>query len=341
MVPAEPALGVCGVCAGPMGEAFIAREQHLGLGDAFRYAACADCGTVQLIDPPASFDRYYPSGYYSYEVDALAARIAAEPWRTRLARRWVGAAMLRGGRAARLARRWRPWLTEDFPAWLEGEGARLGLRRDVRVLDVGCGAGAHLLQLASYGFERLEGVDAFLAGDIRHPGGVFIRRGELPAVSGRFDLVMFHHSLEHMPEPVAALRAAHRLLAPGGRLLVRIPVLGEAWRRYREDWVQLDAPRHRFLFPREAFLRAAAGAGFEPLSVRCDSGAFQFWGSEQYRLGIALNSPRSWQRDPLASPFSPAQVHDWAAQAEQLNAALEGDQACFLLRRVDEERNAA
>ena len=60
MVPAEPALGVCGVCAGPMGEAFIAREQHLGLGDAFRYAACSDCGTVQLIDPPASFHRYYP-----------------------------------------------------------------------------------------------------------------------------------------------------------------------------------------------------------------------------------------------------------------------------------------
>lgn len=321
----------CRLCTGPLHDRFIAHEQHLGLGEAFGYARCEACDLVQLVDEPRDMGRFYPEGYYAWTGTRVATQ-PAEPARTRFARRVVARALLRGGPAAALARRVRPWLAADFPPWLVGLGDALALRRGTPVLDVGCGAGAHLRAMARFGFDRLAGVDAFLPAAREAAPGVPIRQGTIETESGRYGLVMFHHSLEHMADPLGALRAARERLLPGGRLLVRIPVLGEAWRRYRAHWVQLDAPRHRFLFGVDGFVRAAAAAGLDTVAVRWDSTAFQFWGSEQYRMGLPLVAPGSHAREPGASPFDAARIAAWQAEAERLNAAADGDQACFVLR---------
>jgi len=326
---------LCRLCARPLREPFTALEQHLGLRVAFTYARCEPCDLVQLVGEPPDMSPYYPADYYAW------ARVAAgepvdEPARTRLARRLLARAMLRGGRVAAVARSARSWLAADFPAWLVGQGRTLGLRLDTPVLDVGCGAGTHLRAMARFGFSRLAGIDAYVPGDCEAAPGVPIRRGVLDDEQRRHGLVMFHHSLEHMADPVGALRSARERLLPGGSVLVRIPVLGAAWREYRADWVQLDAPRHLFLFGVDGFRRAARAAGLEAVSVRWDSNAFQFWGSEQYRMGIALADPRSHARDPGRSAFAPARIAGWQARAEQLNEAGEGDQACFVLRPVSD-----
>jgi SAM-dependent methyltransferase len=335
MRPAESAAASrgCRLCGGALGDGFVAREQHLGLLEPFGYARCEPCDVVQLVDEPADMGRFYPDGYYAWSGTAGAAS-GGEPARTRLARRLVARAMLRGGAAEALARRLRGWLAADFPAWLVGQGAALRLSLDTPVLDVGCGAGTHLRALARFGFSRLAGVDAYLPAPRDAAPGVPIHVGEIDAIGQPYGVVMFHHSLEHMRDPVGALRAAGERLLPEGRLLVRIPVLGAAWRVYGAHWVQLDAPRHRFLFGVDGFLRAARAAGLEAVSVRWDSGAFQFWGSEQYRMGIALAAAGSHARDPAGSPFDAAQIAAWQASAEQLNAAGDGDQACFVLRRA-------
>jgi SAM-dependent methyltransferase len=321
----------CRLCAGPLRDGLTAHEQHLGLGEAFTYARCDACDLVQLVDEPADMGRFYPEGYYAWS-GARVATPSVEPARTRLARRLIARALLRGGPAAALARRARPWLAADFPPWLAGLGDALGLRLGTPVLDVGCGAGAHLRAMARFGFRRLAGVDAFLPGEREAAPEVPIRCGTIETESACYGLVMFHHSLEHMADPLGALRAARERLLPGGRLLVRIPVLGAAWRQYGAHWVQLDAPRHRFLFGVEGFMRAAAGVGLDTLAVRWDSTAFQFWGSEQYRMGLALAAPGSHAREPARSPFDAARLAAWQADAERLNAAADGDQACFVLR---------
>ncbi len=321
----------CRLCGGPLREPFTALEQHLGLRVAFTYGRCEPCDLVQLIGEPPDMGRYYPSDYYAW-ARAAGSEPNDEPARTRLARRLMARALLRGGRAAALARRARSWLAADFPAWLTGQGRTLGLHLDTPVLDVGCGAGAHLRAMARFGFSRLAGIDAYVPGDREAAPGVPIRRGVLDDEKRRYGLVMFHHSLEHMADPVGTLRSARERLLPGGALLVRIPVLGAAWREYGAHWVQLDAPRHRFLFGVAGFRQAAGAAGLEVVSVRWDSNAFQFWGSEQYRMGIALAAADSHARDPSRSAFSPARIAAWQARAEQLNAAGDGDQACFVLR---------
>jgi trans-aconitate methyltransferase len=40
----------------------------------------------------------------------------------------------------------------------------------------------------------------------------------------RFDVIVHCHTLEHLPEPVVALRHLRSLLAPAGRLAVEVPL---------------------------------------------------------------------------------------------------------------------
>jgi 2-polyprenyl-3-methyl-5-hydroxy-6-metoxy-1,4-benzoquinol methylase len=109
-----------------------------------------------------------------------------------------------------------------------------------RILDVGCGAGALLDQLADLGFTKLMGADPFVASDVRTRRGVEIKKLRLSEVADKFDVIMFHHSFEHVTWPEQELRAARNRLDVGGRCIIRIPTpISEAWAVYRTDWVQL------------------------------------------------------------------------------------------------------
>jgi hypothetical protein len=138
-----------------------------------------------------------------------------------------------------------------------------------------------------------------------------------------------------MPDPAAALGEVRRLLRPGAFALIRIPLAGSfAWREYGPDWVQLDAPRHLHLHTLASMRLLAERASFEVDRVEFDSTGFQFWGSEQYRRGIALFDARSYAVAPRRAVFSPAEIGAFEVRAEELNRSGEADSACFYLRRV-------
>ncbi|MBK9945469.1 MAG: class I SAM-dependent methyltransferase [Kouleothrix sp.] len=101
-------------------------------------------------------------------------------------------------------------------------------RRDLQVLDAGCGTGGNALFLRRYG--NVAGIDlaaeALELGGPRLPG-VLARASvlELPFASGSFDLVTSFDVLYHraVPDERQALAEARRVLRPGGRLLIRLP----------------------------------------------------------------------------------------------------------------------
>jgi hypothetical protein len=145
---------------------------------------------------------------------------------------------------------------------------------------------------------------------------------------------MFQHSFEHLPDPQAALAAAARLLPPGGRCLIRLPLVSSyAWEHYGVDWVQLDAPRHFFLHSEESIRRLAAGAGLEILKIVYDSTAFQFVGSELYRRDIPLRSQTPDDVQLRATAFSREEIAAFERHARELNAETRGDQAAFYLTK--------
>jgi SAM-dependent methyltransferase len=304
----------CKVCGNEFGNrTHESREMMLGLGGSFTYLECSSCGCLALENRPADLAPYYPNDYSSFVRNEKGFRGLAKGLR-------VLSYFRRGSVFG-------AWLVRRYPRPDLASMARMNFPKTWRILDVGCGAGKLLLELSDLGYRNLTGVDPFVTATIRYPNGIEIRKCFLGEVEeGGWDLIMFHHSLEHIPDQFETLKSVAALLGPNGTCLIRIPVVGWAWENYQTDWVQLDAPRHFFLHTEKSFRLLAQAAGLKVIQVEYDSFEFQFWGSELYRRGITLKTagvPRRF--------FSAKEFRRFRRKSQELNAAGAGDQAVFVL----------
>ncbi len=144
-----------------------------------------------------------------------------------------------------------------------------------RVLDVGCSKGnfGGLLKrtrnVEVWGVEPVAAAAAEAAAKLdRVIEGVFNEETDLPMAG--FDTVIFNDVLEHLFDPVAALRQAHKLLKPGGVVVASIPnirhfqtlwkvVVQGDW-RYTSDGI-LDRTHLRF-FTRNSIIELFCEAGY-------------------------------------------------------------------------------
>ena len=328
---------VCGVSG--EGRLHAAREMFFGTREVFHYAECAACGTLQLQDAP-DLKRFYAADYYSFRpaqessgpfLKKYFKRPLGDFVRARAADYYCDRRRPRRNLAGRYFAEHMKRMVAGFPDYIKDAPVDLNIDRRSSVLDVGSGAGATLLTLRDFGFRDLTGVDPFLGSDILYANGVSVHKSELFDLARHFDLILANHSVEHVARPQALLEQTRRLLRRGRYAIVRVPVVNRAWREYGADWVQLDPPRHLFLFTAEGFAALARKAGFEVTAIAYDSTAFQFWGSEQYRRDIPLVDERSYFVNPHKSIFSERQIDEFTARAVELNKEGEGDQAAFYL----------
>lgn len=302
------------------GTVFTAREMYFGTRERFAYFECPHCGTVQIVAVPADLARHYPPAYYSFNAATPKPTSSIERYvRQVRTDAWLGN---RGGIAvllARLSKRPR------YLDWFDG----LALRPDSRIVDVGCGSGDLLLKLQRDGFEHVRGLDPYIAADIDYANGVTVRKRSLADDDECYDLIMLHHSFEHMMEPRAVMAQIAGHLAPGGHALIRLPIAGGyAWRTYREHWSALDPPRHLFLPTVRAMHLLAACAGLEIRRVFFDSDFGQFVASEAYANDIPMvELARQPQR-------SAAELSQLRRLADALNDRGDGDCGGFVLRRT-------
>ncbi len=300
----------------------MAREMMFGLRDTFEYIRCATCGALSLVRSPDDLGRYYPPDYYSFDTTVLKLRRSP----VMSAKRARAAVLLRvppSIRARLIAATRAPTLF----GWLGG----LGLTPGSRIVDVGSGNGILLASFAREGFTRLLGIDPYLDDDATL-GPIKLRKLTIDELAGRWDLLMFNHSLEHVPDPAATLQRARARLAPGGAILVRIPLAdGCAARHYGENWVGIDAPRHTLVPTHETMKILARRTGLRIKRVFYDTHAMHFWGSEQYLRDIPLLDDRSHCVDPAKSIFRATDIAHWEAKCQTLNQEGGADAAGFLL----------
>ena len=292
-----------------------------GLREEFRYLECGTCGCLQLLDIPRDFSKYYPPGYYSFQRQGLI--------KTFLRHQWSAYAY---GRINPVG-----WLvTQAFAsndAMISFE--RLGLAKSARILDVGCGAGNLLQDLQHLGFKNVSGLDPYLEADRVYDSGLTIYRKDISEMQGAFDLIMLHHSFEHMDTPWEVMKHLGRLLSPKGCGIIRVPVASSyGWKHYGVNWVHLDAPRHLFLHTRTSMDLLAKKAALSIDSVLFDGNEGGLWASEQYSRDIPLLDPRSYNCTKSKSIFSRDQIKQFKTMAADLNAKGEGDLACFYLRPI-------
>ena len=147
-----------------------------------------------------------------------------------------------------------------------------------RALDVGCAAGYFLRVLREQGWE-VAGVEPStsaraaaeraLGSEALH--GATLDEARLEPAS--FDLVSFWDVLEHLPDPLAALRTARRLLRPGGRVVIETQdVASPLSRLLGRRWHHFKHAEHLVHFHEGTLRRALETTGFEPLTMRAAPG---------------------------------------------------------------------
>ncbi len=169
-----------------------------------------------------------------------------------------------------------------------------------RLLEVGCGGGKMLKLMQNMGW-CVEGVDFDRSAvENAKAKGLKVHFGTLDVQKypeNHFDAVIMSHLVEHVHHPLGLLEESHRILKPGGHLVIMTPN-GESWGHglYGADWRGLEPPRHLYVFSIKALLRLTKKAGLQNLkawtSIR--GGSWLFIGSRSIRIkgSYVVGSPQ-------------------------------------------------
>ena len=315
----------CIICANTEGnEIFSIKELQLGLNETFQYQLCNNCGSMQLLDPPADFSRYYPNeDYYSFKMEMKELKKPGLFQLVKSTHILYGKNKLTGSLLSI------GYKVPEQYAWVKNAKAQ----PDDAILDVGCGNGSLLTRLYKMGFTNLTGIDPFI-NESHDYGPIKIFKKEIHDLEGSFDLIMMHHSLEHMFQPLQALQKAYSLLNKNKYLLVRIPVMGNyGWQHYKTYWCGLDAPRHIFIPSENGMRMLATEAGFEIEKVEYDSNNYVIWCSEQYLKGIPLHAAESWSINRNKSLFTKEKIKEFEQKIMNENKKNNGDTAAYYLKK--------
>jgi len=170
-------------------------------------------------------------------------------------------------------------VVDRFGTWLSRRAIlkAIGGRRNLAVLELGCGHRARNLLAIEDRARLLVGVDFNIAAEIKD------RRNftaiELPIDAAlqslqdrRFDLILLISVLEHLWEPLETLSKCHCMLASGGVLLINVPtwtgkVLLEhsAYRLGLSPREEMDD--HKMYYDKRDLWPIVVRAGFRPSSI--------------------------------------------------------------------------
>ena len=323
---------VCRLCKSEgRHQSHVFREMMFGSRKKFEYFECCDCGSLQIVDIPSDLSCHYPENYLGAPTEsttrsAMTVGGLRAFLRAQRSNHFLGQNNLLGWLVSKVGQDYFP-----YPwSWFQNAGVNV----NSAILDVGCGPGSLLHALVEQGFTHAVGQDLFQRWSFP---GVTLSNAPLDVLRGQYDLIMLHHSFEHMPDPAVALAKLKNLCALGGTILLRIPVAGcLAWKRYQADWYQIDAPRHLVIPSVMGLELLAQDAGLRIRQVEFDSTAYQFACSEQYRMDIPLKDPRSsFLRLASSGLFSDDEKSNFAELTRQANACCGGDQACFYLSHAE------
>lgn len=210
----------------------------------FRIVRCREDGLLFASPRPTDLSPYYDERYYKgamsclySDYDSFANSSLAGEWNTRL---------------------------EELERLRGGPG---------HLLDVGCATGQFLAQAAQRGWGGA-GVElsAWAAAQARTRAGVTVYEKGLPnddLPSATFDVVTLWDCIEHLSAPGKALEDIHRVLRPGGLLMLSTGAVPHRDPRVESQWYQ--PPWHLYYFADETIRHLLATRGFDVLHVRFEN----------------------------------------------------------------------
>jgi SAM-dependent methyltransferase len=214
-----------------------------------------DCGLIHLAPMPTEEQNRLAYANYGIHSERTTTPIAPR----RAPSKWV-----------RKLTRWHRRLAAD-PREKDQFLMYLRSVKPGALLEIGCGDGSRAVALARLGWqvEALE-LDEPAAQLARTRHGLTVHIGGLEGSdlgTDRFDAIVMNHVIEHLMRPREGMQKILRALKPGGRFVCVTPN-SESWgsRKYRQNWVGIDPPRHLHVF-NSASLRRLLSLDFGSVDV--------------------------------------------------------------------------
>ena len=175
----------------------------------------------------------------------------------------------------------RPTVVDRFGIWLSSRRVRtlVGDPAGKSIGDFGCGYNAEVARPFLDACAGLTLVDLRLAPALKAHPKVTAIEGRLPEAlaglaAGSFDVVLCNSVLEHLWQPQETLTAFHRLLKPGGILLLNVPNwLGKRFLEFSAFRLGLspaaEMDDHKAYYDPRDLWPLLVRAGFRPSRIRC------------------------------------------------------------------------
>jgi SAM-dependent methyltransferase len=317
---------ICRICGNSELNKFEANEMMLGTREAFEYAQCSACLTIQIVTIPRNLADYYPSDYYSFQLDNHS-NVYGKLKAKLIIKRDLAALKIRPSLLGTLIQKMRP---AEFDArYLASQFVyqKLIQNKDITIHDAGCGNGFFLQYFHDLGFKGISGSDPFLSKTISF-GDYVVHNKNLEDLESTFDVILLNHVIEHVTTPVNYLKEVYKKLNPGGECLVRTPMstcIG--FEKYGTVWVGLEPPRHLHIFDQDYFRKMAESVGFECYAIDFDMLSWHNEASEAYQRNISLVE---MEANP---PFSQEELSTFRKQAAEANASKRGDTVAYYLKK--------
>lgn len=283
----------CNLCASPaVTELFFSRDYRFATDvTEFRIVRCRRCGLVRMNPRPVEDDihRYYHDDFYRAEETPQQA-------------------------------------LQNMDSRLRAMARHVTRYPRGRLLDIGCFRGEFMEHLRVKHGWQVAGVEF----SQRPPNsyGLDIFYGDIagaPFKEASFDVVTVWAVMEHVYDPRHTLREVHRLLKPGGTVIVLVPNFHSLPARFmRHD----DIPRHITMFTRATLARMLREVGLQPAQWACHQDVYG--GSVRGWLNFVV---KRLCREPL--PEIQAQNRlEGGSRWEEFASEINGRPSEFM-RRVD------
>ncbi len=144
-----------------------------------------------------------------------------------------------------------------------------------KLLDLGCGDGNHLNYLKKYGkfiFGSDYNLTRLVRANLRFPDATLFLADllEYPSKQNFFDLIFFHHVIEHISDDMKALDTIYKILSPGGLLILGTPNEGASWWQfaYKVQPTMLEQTDHVQFYTANSLKLKLEKAGFRILDIK-------------------------------------------------------------------------
>jgi SAM-dependent methyltransferase len=229
----------CSLCGSEaLEQAYITHDRHYGIEGTFTLSKCTSCGLV-FVNPMPTEDyltSLYPPTYYSYQ-DFYEKDLST--------------------------------IGKIYKKYLVNIGTRdPHFKTPGKILDIGCGSGQFLYKMKKKGW-IVSGVEvsesAAKLGNELEQLNIYngnLLQAKFPGAS--FDYIRSNHSFEHITNPEEVLQEIHRILKPGGKLLIGVPnIVSFNARLFKKYWWYLGAPVHTYNYSVSTLSRMLEKHGFK------------------------------------------------------------------------------